>query len=1361
MKNLHFEDVCDFMKEKDTQILEKANRLLDIILILGAGQLGGDLFVDPNSIGLLASLIEIKNEVSSLVLPFFTDTFMWVTKQKPNTPVEYEQQMVMAYVLISYSAFFEALEEKLPDLLNDIEIQGSDKFRIAQYSNEESNTQDASSIDGKLLQNTYSTDFSLTIPHPTDSFEPLEYRLTRLYNKLGEGFERLLHSLAVWDDLSQTEKDRVTRVIKSLPELAVSHFKAQYYRLAVLFPEFYVWASLNGDDEIKNSLNQQNRMIEAHHEDNISQFKELVNHLTYINDSVDVGFEKLEIAISKVIETNYVREAEHAFRQLRARYLDDIDQPIASDDGDQDEVQITYPKRSEIFVPQSFKVIRYKDSPQLENENTWRQTTHTNLGPFIVSYLQSSHSFYTPLIILGHPGSGKSMLTRFIAAKVQGTKSIPIRIELRNAQADLKIRDQILERIHDITGSTVTWPQLLEWLDSEKLLVIFDGYDELLQVTGKVFSNYLEEIASFQSDTYKYDNQPIQVIVTSRITLIDKARIPDRATVMRLQPFDSNQRSKWIEIWNRFNRNYFESHGYSIFKVSERRQVLELAEQPLLLLMLAIYDSDGNKLQNNADVSRTALYSDLINRFVDREERKDKNQFDSIQKEVSQSVIRLGAIAISMFNRRALDINSKQLDSDIKFFRLEKADSPHESKSGGWELSQGQKAIGSFFFVHQSEARSSEGSDEEIAKKGTYEFLHNTFGEFLTADFILKQSAKEIEAVHAFKTTEALKHKLPELLANDRAKEWYASLIYTPLFSRPVILQMLREWRDQIVKNTDISLEDFLASLKDIVNAELDRILNNNNFPKLMIEMQTHSFPSWSLLGHAAIYSVNLILLQTVLNPSQYVWQEEYVQSSPDGANAWDRLIYLWRSWFSLDTLYQITAILNAKRENNTIKLTTKSDFATETGLSQLNKIRNLSYAIADDTLFSLSSFLLDGNQVIQYVDDLEDALRYSDLFLDMRIKFLTLQLNSYPEYMRSLSFTHEIDKTIDLSVLRNGHYSGDYFVFFDSISVALRQIYESVPLDEFVTIYNEVLRAGSRLIDGRINSPRKDAIIKIIDIALEYPIGDQVEFLNFCARELTERQSYLSNPKFLRKLDEIYVVASDFNDEIRHYLQRSLEQINIDAISFETIMLLIDSYLVNNSNVNERVQYLAIEKIQDRDFSQWSSDIIKAILSLFARVEADLRYRLIDLGRRYFDYRIEHYYPFSESKQRSLFDKDRTRLLSPYEFVLLVVLLTFEERLSESGNIRIYERLYEEYVQHGNHSLYTIHLLLENLTTFHRLSETTERVIFELLNHFDPRQWSLKIEREVSLLIPIIQDERIRYELQNRIDYLRSRRNN
>ena len=166
--------------------------------------------------------------------------------------------------------------------------------------------------------------------------------------------------------------------------------------------------------------------------------------------------------------------------------------------------------------------------------------------------------------------------------------------------------------------------------------------------------------------------------MTSRINLIDKAVIPKNATIIRLLEFKQERQNEWISRWNAANFTYFEQAQVEPFTLPQNNEsISKLAEQPLLLMMLAIYDSIDNPLRRTKNLDQSLLYDELLRRFIERELRKDEKTSRSWQKEeldkaIDREMERLGVAAIGMFNRRRLHIHKGELDTDLKFFNLGK-----------------------------------------------------------------------------------------------------------------------------------------------------------------------------------------------------------------------------------------------------------------------------------------------------------------------------------------------------------------------------------------------------------------------------------------------------------------------------------------------------------------------------------------------------------------------------------------------------------------------------------------------------------------------------------------------------------------
>lgn len=666
--------------------------------------------------------------------------------------------------------------------------------------------------------------------------------------------------------------------------------------------------------------------------------------------------------------------AQEIAESLENHYEARINEPIIEnkEDSPLGQPRLIFPSVREAFIPQSFRVLRYLDKSQhLEEDATWKLSRRNDLGAFLFSYLSSPHSTETPLIILGHPGSGKSLLTKMLAARVMSKHYTAIRVPLREVNADSEIISQIEESLRQTTDfASNTWISLIREFKNNPPLIILDGYDELLQASGKVFSSYLKKVQQFQ-EAQTEKKRPVRVIVTSRITLIDKAEMPLGTTILRLSEFDKRQRDTWIAIWNRANSNYFREANVQEFSLTDETgkdatKIQALAEQPLLLLMLALYDSENNELRNSHSLDRTRLYDSLLRRFVDRERIKDSSFRDaekSFKKnEIDKEMKRLGVAAIGMYNRRKVHILTPELNDDLKFFDLERT----LPDTSGRALSQADLLLGSFFFVHKSKAQQTAGAADHHEESAAFEFLHNTFGEFLSADFILRWTYSEVSALKALHENEALGETLVNRLnsADGFQQKWLACLVYTPLFTRPVVLEMMQEWIRHIVCDKRLPRQDFLKYLDIIILNQIKRLLDKKEMPSIIRgasaqEQSLIPFSDYPLLGHIAIYSINLILLRLIVGQESFVFAENQITSHEDGTRPWDRLTHIWRSWFSLENLNGVSAIMVAERKDSIITIQLRDKFQVSESHDRLRMFYNVAVAIGDNTASGIAGLLL------------------------------------------------------------------------------------------------------------------------------------------------------------------------------------------------------------------------------------------------------------------------------------------------------------------------------------------------------------------------------------------------------------------
>lgn len=150
--------------------------------------------------------------------------------------------------------------------------------------------------------------------------------------------------------------------------------------------------------------------------------------------------------------------------------------------------------------------------------------------------------------------------------------------------------------------------------------------------------------------------------------MIDKALISNNSPIIMLSDFDDKRVKQWCQIWNEKNKDYFIQVNLEEFEIDSSSKVSELSKQPLLLLMLALYDSNDNALKRNKDLNETQLYDNLIREFISREKRKD-DEFRSLQPNEQQRIIndemiKISIAALGMYNRKILYIRSNELEKD-------------------------------------------------------------------------------------------------------------------------------------------------------------------------------------------------------------------------------------------------------------------------------------------------------------------------------------------------------------------------------------------------------------------------------------------------------------------------------------------------------------------------------------------------------------------------------------------------------------------------------------------------------------------------------------------------------------------------
>lgn len=840
--------------------------------------------------------------------------------------------MQIAHYLIVYAAFFDTIKEYLPDESGKINLMGNEKVFITKEAIKK--YRDSLKIHNES-ENIW-TNSDVIMPSPLCSFDTYLKNLKTFYKFYSAEFFKFFRKLECWESLKETEKEGVVSAINSLPDNAVQNYKKQYYELSRCFRDFEIW---------------------THQKE-----------MQYVERKIDVGFNIVSKSISHMIENSQIQVVVDILERCHKEYLGFISKSIISGDTDNiTENGTVLPSKSSMFVPQQFKSVRYTDEMKLESNIVWENSVEQdNIGEFISGVLHHPESNTMPLIVLGVPGAGKSLLCNMLAAKLLYQEYHVIIVTLRDARADDTIVQQITDQINRMFGESCSWYDISKAKLDKPILIIFDGYDELLQSSGKTYSHYINKISEFQKLQLNTCNMQVKCIITSRITLIDKAYIPNGSIVLRLCDFDRKRIDEWITIWNSYNKNYFSNNNLKEFSLPKNGKILELARQPLLLMMLALYDSNDNKLDKQKDLTQTQLYDNLIRDFVAREKRKEENfknlTCDMQEKEIDVEVTRIGIAAIGMYNRNIYHILSEQLNSDIKYYKdicglIDFIDASEEG------LTEAEKLLGSFFFMHKS--LSTEHKSDDKKEKSAYEFLHNTFGEFLTANFIFNNVHDVIKAYNVIKEMSIGNKNNCSIKLNDIFSDaWYSSLIYTPLFSKPVVVSMLKEWSSLFFAEKNLEKSQIKKILNDIINNELSKIINGEIFNSVynVLNKRENVYPNTELLVHIANYSINLLILGNVLTRDS----ANIELYKPLNEHTLEKLIHIWKYAFNENQLLDLSHlfVISRRKNPNSNLLDIKykvNDNKTDKN-NKLQEIYNISYSIGDEVIQALSGCLIGRN---------------------------------------------------------------------------------------------------------------------------------------------------------------------------------------------------------------------------------------------------------------------------------------------------------------------------------------------------------------------------------------------------------------
>jgi NACHT N-terminal Helical domain 7/AAA domain len=819
------------------------------------------------------------------------------------------ERLHAAHSVIVLVAFFEAFDELgIPFTTKSVDLTRQRQLNLHQDSPQ-----------GIL-------DAEIPLLSPDLSYEKfLQNTLRGYYDGLALTLMQLITGLAFWDNLTDTERDRHSTTVKDdLAGKAIRRYEDLLRTLSTDCPEVGLWTK---------SLDSRATREEIR--------------------SVGLALSRLE----KLLVPLQLGDTPTAQRtELSRLYRSALTHPVLkSSDAPGG---LTIPRLEDCYIDPYFQVTDASPSTDIARKSWWDgQPVWPDIDRFMAGYLTSPKSLTAPMLVLGDPGSGKSVFTKMLAARLPASDFVVVRVALRSTPSEADILQQIEHGLKEALKEDVSWPSLVRSAGQALPVVLLDGFDELLQATGVHQTDYLGKIARFQRDRADIGH-PVAFVVTSRISVADRAKTPPGTVVVRLTPFAPEQSEQWLTVWQRTNARYFEATGLRALDLNTAKRYPELAEQPLLLFMLALYDADNNALQRTSDqIDQADLYERLLRKFADREVSKEGDHLTEpeLAQAVEDELERLAIVAFAMFNRGAQWVTEAHVSEDLA------ALVGTESQQTGMRspISPGAKALGRFFFVQRAETL----RDNQILR--TYEFLHATFGEYLIAR-------------HIWNILTDLPNRTARRSSTVDDGELYALLSFVPLSSRWSIVGFLQE---MVVDERRSSLAALTTQL--FRSADQAHVRHN-----------VHGYIPFQRSAHEryAVYSANLVILSVILA------EVLHVSDLSDDVNAvqvWQEHVHLWKALLSGKDIYSFASKFHLTRawEGDQREIELRLDHEDLPGVPPLDVLWSVDTpADPDGTVFYHPSVAhaareihfycdMDSDVMLHAMEPLESGIHHSDNF--------------------------------------------------------------------------------------------------------------------------------------------------------------------------------------------------------------------------------------------------------------------------------------------------------------------------------------------------------------------------------------------
>ena len=180
--------------------------------------------------------------------------------------------------------------------------------------------------------------------------------------------------------------------------------------------------------------------------------------------------------------------------------------------------------------------------------------------------------------------------------------------------------------------------------------------------------------------------------------------------------------------------------------------------------------------------------------------------------------------------------------------------------------------------------------------------------------------------------------------------------MHAPLFTRPVVMEMLSKWLPRVAKSSGLDHKLFEQYLDAITAYELRRVVGDGPTPPALHGSRDTQMPQFPVLVLLANYTVNLVLVRASVSELQL---SDSLSGRSEATTPWDCLTNLWRSALPIERLAELSAVLTSSKRNGIVNVNLRPEFAVDSNVGKLQRVFRISSSLSDLPMAALAGLAL------------------------------------------------------------------------------------------------------------------------------------------------------------------------------------------------------------------------------------------------------------------------------------------------------------------------------------------------------------------------------------------------------------------